>query len=255
MTARRRPPLRAGRTLAICGLAALATFGTVATGPAAFAGGPVAAVPAAHSAAAAGQESAGRLELLAEARRELTEMKRTRYQHKTEVNPEKGEYFYDCSGFVDYALTRSVPAAFEALPHDNSKARPLAEDYVHHLHRVAAGKNGGPWQTVRTPDLLPGDVIAWLATEDSTTNDTGHVVIVLEPPARNPARSNEWLVKVADSTRSPHADDSRAGGGDGLGTGIIGLDVDSSGHPVGYFWRGGVSKKAKQTEVVFGRPG
>jgi hypothetical protein len=196
----------------------------------------------------------GRAALLAEARGELAAMRDTQYQHETEVDAAKGEFYYDCSGFLDYALKRAAPAAFRALPVTASSGRPLAQDFEHHLRQ--AGQGGDPWRSVSTvPALQPGDVIAWLATPDSKTRDTGHVMIVLGTPTHNPRRSDEWLVKVADSTVSPHAQDSRTADDDGLGTGTVGLVADGTGHPVGFYWRGGVSKVAKRTEVALGRIG
>jgi hypothetical protein len=93
-----------------------------------------------------------------------------------------------------------------------------------------------------------------LATEDSATHDTGHVMVVLVPPTSNPRRSGEWLVEVADSTVSPHALDSRSRGQPGLGTGTIGLTLDANGAPTAFYWRGGISERAKPTEIALGRP-
>ncbi|WP_445184668.1 hypothetical protein ACTXG6_40910 [Pseudonocardia sp. Cha107L01] len=210
-------------------------------------------VPMAQQSALAAASGGGRAALLAEARRELAAMRDTQYQHETEVNAAKGEFYYDCSGFLDYALKRAAPAAFRALPVTASSGRPLAQDFEHHL-RQAGG--GDPWRSVSTVSaLLPGDVIAWLATPDSKTRDTGHVMIVLGAPVHNPQRADEWLVKVVDSTVSPHAQDSRGADDEGLGTGAVGLVADASGHPVGFYWRGGLSKVAKRTDVALGRLG
>lgn len=203
----------------------------------------------------AASPDAGRMALLAEVRRELVEMRDTRYQHRTAVAAREGGYYFDCSGFVDYALAHSRPANLEALPVTRS-TRPLASDFVRHFRAVAAGTAGGPWTSVGTvPELRPGDVIAWLRPAEVKSRNTGHVLVVLETPVANPRRAGEWLVKVADSTTSPHAEDSRGKSDDGLGTGTIGLSVDAAGHPVGYYWRGGVSAVLKQTEIAFGRPG
>jgi hypothetical protein len=201
--------------------------------------------------------SAGRLALLAEARRALATMRDSSYQHQTEVDAAEGAYNFDCSGFVDYALGRARPAALAALPVSSSKRRPLAKDFEHHLRAITDGANGtdGRWRAVRTvPELRPGAVIAWLRPADVHSRNTGHVVIVLRKPVPNPARADEWLVEVADSTESPHAADSRDTDGDGLGTGTIGLSVDGAGRPVGYYWRGGVSTVLQHTEISLGEP-
>jgi len=74
----------------------------------------------------------------------------------------EGAYNFDCSGFIDYALAHSVPAARNALPVTTS-TRPLAKDFEHHFRAVGNGTAAGPWRPVTTvPALRPGDVIAWL---------------------------------------------------------------------------------------------
>jgi hypothetical protein len=211
-------------------------------------------VPVAHSTTQDSTLAAakpGPTSLLAEAHHELTAMRQSRYQHKTEVNERQGKYFYDCSGLMDYALERSKPKALRALHVNPRSQRPLAEDFVHHLQK---GGTDGSWQSVGTvAELRPGNVIAWLTPADSDSDNTGHVMIVDGQPVQNPQRADEWLVKVIDSTKSPHAADSRTNGANGLGTGTVGLIANRSGHPVGYYWRGGVSTVAKHTQVALGR--
>jgi hypothetical protein len=187
--------------------------------------------------------------LLGEVRRELATARLTHYQHTTEVDEQRGEFDYDCSGFLDYALQRIDPPAYRALP--VSKTRPLAEDIVHQIRSHEAG----PWEQVATAaQLRPGDVVSWLTPQDSDSDNTGHVMIVLAAPTKNTRRDDEWLVHVADSTTSPHAADSRIGGSpNGLGTGTIGLVADDTGRPVGYYWRGAVSTELKHTVVALGR--
>jgi hypothetical protein len=212
--------------------------------------------------APAAAHGGARLALLAEVHRELATMTDSGYQHKTDVDDGEGGFYFDCSGFVDYALAHSLPADLKALPVTTS-TRPLAKDFEHHFRAAADGSGdsaaAGPWREVPTvAELRPGDVIAWLKPADVKSRNTGHVLVVLQNPVRNAARPDEWLVKVADSTTSPHAQDSRGDDADGLGTGTIGLSVegaDGGGHPVGYYWRGGVSTVLKHTEISLGQPG
>jgi hypothetical protein len=134
--------------------------------------------------------------------------------------------------------------------------RPLAEDFEHHMSAVAQGETGRPWRPVRTAAALrPGDVIAWLKPPGSTSTNTGHVMVVDQAAVRNPVRPAEWLVKVIDSTTSPHAQDTRGPSDDGLGTGTIGLQVDASGDPVGFYWQGGVTAQPTLTQVSLGQLG
>ena len=201
---------------------------------------------------ASSEVGTGAAALLAEVERELTAMRFTRYQHTTAVDEGNGSYFYDCSGLLDYALGRARPADLKPIPH--TKARPLAGDIERYLHQGLTGPIEG-WQAVARVDVLgAGDVVAWQATEDSTTGDTGHAMVALDAPTPNSARAGEWLLRVADSTLSPHALDSRRPGATGLGTGTIGLLVDERGAPTAFYWRGGISQQAKPTQIAFGRP-
>ncbi|OBK73472.1 hypothetical protein [Mycobacterium sp. 1165178.9] len=194
---------------------------------------------------------AGPATLVGEIERELSAVRATRYQHTTAVDESSGSYFYDCSGFLDYAMGRVLAADLRSIPH--TKSRPRAADIEHYLHRGLTDPIDG-WQALARVDALgPGDVIAWLATEDSTTGDTGHVMVVLEAPTQDSVRPAEWLVRVADSTLNPHARDSRKPGATGLGTGTIGLVADR-GTPTAFYWRGGASPEAKPTEIALGRP-
>lgn len=195
----------------------------------------------------------GAAALYNEAQRELSAMKKTHYQHTTAVDEAIGKFDYDCSGFIDYALGRVLPNAAKALPTSTSH-RALAGDIEQFLHKAQSQPQMG-WQGLSRVDQLgPGDLVSWLATEDSTTGDTGHVMIVLSAPTLNTARKGEWLVKVADSTLSPHAHDSRHSGQTGLGTGTIGLAVDANNAPTAFYWQGGISPHFKTTEIALGRP-
>ena len=129
--------------------------------------------PPANTNPAAGSGAAA---LVEEVERELNAMRVTRYQHTTAVDEGSGSYFYDCSGLLDYAMGRVRPADLTPVPH--IKARPLAADIEGYLHRGLTGPIEG-WQALaRVDGLGPGDVVAWQATEDSTTGDTGHVMVV-----------------------------------------------------------------------------
>jgi hypothetical protein len=195
---------------------------------------------------------AHRLAFLREVLAEFAAMRSTRYQHTTEVNAERGEYFYDCSGLIEYALARSVPEALRALP-TTSKARPLAVNIVWHLLRAPTYPDD-PWRAVHSAsELQPGDLIAWVTPRGSRSTNTGHVMVVTAAPTRSAQRCDEWLVAIVDSTSTPHAEDSRSEGSTGLGSGTVGLVVDAAGRPTAYRWRGGESPRAPRTLVALGR--
>jgi hypothetical protein len=213
---------------------------------------PVAAdPPKAGEDAQAGQ---GARLLDGEAHRQLRAMVSTAYQHETFVDEAEGIFRFDCSGFLGYALGKSLPTRLQAVRRA-SVARPLAKHY--HAFFAALPEAGGRdgWSRVtRASDLRPGDVIAWLKPVGLASRNTGHVMIVRAAPTRSTTRRDELLVQVTDSTASPHGGDTRAPSEHGLGSGTIGLLVDAKGAPVGYRWNGGVSKTAWSTEIALARP-
>jgi hypothetical protein len=234
-------------------VASVLLAGLVGTGCAHGHTRPAAVSPSVSPSNSATTGAAGAALLLGEVQRELAAMKKTHYQHTTAVDEAIGKFDYDCSGMVDYALDRVLARDAQALPTSTSR-RPLAGDIERFLHNTIDRPAQG-WRAVTRVDQLgPGDLVAWLVTEDSTTGDTGHVMVVLDAPRSNATRNGEWLVQVADSTLSPHALDSRHQGETGLGTGTIGLVVDANGGPVAFYWKGGISEHAKPTEIALGEP-
>ncbi len=192
--------------------------------------------------------------LLLEGNRELNAFKTGRYDHHVSVDEAEGRFDYDCSGFLDYALSRVDPEALKWLPiTSKSKKRPLAQDFFALFDELS--KDGkGPWKSVRHPrNLKPGDIVAWLKAPDNDSHNTGHVMLVRKHAFKNPDGPNEILVPIIDSTMSAHAEDNRPKGQTGLGTGIIGILVDSNGRAVGYRWKGGQSKRSVETQIAFGR--
>jgi hypothetical protein len=128
---------------------------------------PSATSPALPLPATTSATPSGSATLVGEVERELNAMRFTRYQHATAVDESSGNYLYDCSGFLDYAMGRVLAADLRSIPH--TKSRPRAADIEGYLHRGLTDSIDG-WQALARADALgPGDVIAWLATEDSTT--------------------------------------------------------------------------------------
>lgn len=68
------------------------------------------------------------------------------------------------------------------------------------------------------------------------------------PPAIAPGLergSAAWLAALPRDAREP--------GIGGVGSGVIGLATDATGHPVAYWWRGGVSRHRLVTSIMLGR--
>jgi hypothetical protein len=193
--------------------------------------------------------------LLSEANRELKLVKISSYSHKTHVNEAVGQFEYDCSGFLKYALSRSVPEALHSLQTATVR-RPLAKHFVGFVTSLPSGKVVGRWKRIdRVTDLAPGDIIAWIKPPTVVSDNTGHVMIVRAAIRRHPKRSNEIIIPIIDSTATRHGrSDSRHKAAEtGLGTGSIILVVDDSGQAIGYRWSRSQNSRRYTTKVVLAR--
>ena len=181
-------------------------------------------------------------------------MKSTEYVHPPyTVDETNGVYKFDCLGFADHALMDADMTAYAAI---GKGANPSIESYAAYFNKLSTTTpDAAGWTKVAYPaDLAPGDICLWLKP---STLDTGHMWIIAGTPAVNPKRSGEVLVRILDSTGTPHSDDSRTGAANktGLGSGILGMMTDSGGNPIGLYWEGGASTGAgeKDTTIVCGR--
>jgi hypothetical protein len=208
------------------------------------------ALPVAVTATAPGP--AARAALHAEANRILSRSKSSRYVHTSNIDESAGVFELDCSGFVDYAVARTAPAALEAL-RGNRKKRPLAKHYVELVSALAPGQSKGPWHRLtKASELEPGDIVAWLKPDDVVSKNTGHVMIVGGPVT---ASDGEVAVPILDSTSVAHGSgDSRSKTkATGLGRGTIHLLVGPNGEPVAYRWSNGRKAKPHTTTIALAR--
>lgn len=187
--------------------------------------------------------------LLTEVDRQLRAVRVTSYSHAVRIDEASGTFVYDCSGFVGYAVGNVNGAALREV-RDGGK-RPLAKHFEAFFAAIPA--HASHWSRVeRAIDLAPGDVVAWIRPPDSTSKNTGHVLVVHGAPSRRAA--GEILVPIADSTAVPHGStDSRAAAhASGLGTGSIVLVVDDAGRPTGFRWTP-ASRRIYTTPIAMGR--
>ncbi|MBD2120983.1 hypothetical protein [Trichocoleus sp. FACHB-262] len=193
--------------------------------------------------------------LLREANRELKAAKASTYSHKTQVNEALGQFNYDCSGFLKYAIARSVPEALRSLQTATVR-RPLAKHFVGFVTSLPSGKVVGRWKRIeRATDLAPGDIIAWLKPPTVVSDNTGHVMIVRAAIRQHPKRSNEIIIPIIDSTatRHGHSDSRHKAAETGLGTGSIVLVVDDSGKAIGYRWSRSENSRRHTTKIALTR--
>jgi hypothetical protein len=175
------------------------------------------------------------------------------YTYGLSVDEKHGVYKFDCSGMAQWILKRSAPIAATTVAFGLSP-RPLARDFQRRIARVPTDRERGGWQRVRrVAELAPGDVVAWIKPDEIDSPNTGHVAFVLLPPVLAPGYDNAWLVRIADSTRLYHDDDTRIGrNGFGFGT-ILLVSNPDTGEPTAYGWVG-LKWRAFETAIALGRP-
>ncbi|MHB8162973.1 MAG: hypothetical protein ACYDDV_01345 [Methanoregula sp.] len=188
-----------------------------------------------------------------EAYRMFLNMKSTEYVHPPyTIDDAAGIYKFDCLGFVDHVLMNADPTGYTAI---GQGVNPSIESYARYFNRLdPKTPDATGWTRVAHPiNLKPGDICLWLKP---STLDTGHMWIIAGEPKVNQKRNNEVLVRIFDSSIA-HSDDSRTSPvyKTGLGSGILGMMVDSEGNPIGLYWEGGESTTAgeKATTIVCGR--
>lgn len=200
--------------------------------------------------------------LFQEATRQFESMTSTLYQHKTQVDPTTGSHRYDCVGFVSHALKQAAPkareSAFKALKIQPGRI-PTPGLYCSFFNSLAGKPQEGWTAVAKVSDLRPGDVVAW---ERITTTSNGHAVVIAGLPVAGP--QGTWVVKVYDSTASPHGDDSRptdkraevlaaSGNRSGLGHGLMAFSADPvTGALTGYRWA--PASKTVVALIAAGRP-
>lgn len=202
------------------------------------------------AAAQSGPEETAPSRIRSACRKILSTTKESHYQHITHVDEDTGIYDVDCSGLLCYVLKKVAPEHYAAIPISKTHRRPLALQFYEafaspdeHIARY--------WQTIhRLKDARPGDVLVWRKAEQLPGKDTGHVMIIDQPPVED--GKDMYRVTVIDSTESPHADDTRKDGATGVGRGTMWFLVDSDSRPTAYHWRLR-NGKPREIEIAIGR--
>ena len=142
-------------------------------------------------------------------------MRETRYQHRARVRVHRGEYFFDCSGMVQWVLSRTARRSMLDL---DEGERPLAIHFVWRIQRAPTDRFRSGWRRIeRMGDVRPGDAFAWERPENFRSRNTGHVGFVIAPPRRI-GDTRVYAVRVADASRYTHQDDTRPWPGPGEAT-------------------------------------
>jgi hypothetical protein len=177
------------------------------------------------------------------------------YQSETYMNESNGTRRADCSGLAGYIVKRASERAWELLLTGTGKGRPASEDFHDYIKSRSNARNTGTlgkWRRLNyAKSLKPGDMLVWKYPASWGKSTTGHTMIVKGNAV--PGRANEILVDVTDSVMSKHANDTRGVGDTGPGAGRIGLRVDDTGKPIGYYWSGGISTTVNYASIAMGR--
>lgn len=134
----------------------------------------------------------------------------------------------DCSGFVSYVLSKSMPAAYQAVNEykENNANSTISGDKIawprafiyESLFSSLATTPQPSWTAVTNiTQVQPGDIIAWclgkfcLPDGQGSANDTGHVMVVADRPTQVlpippnlPDSAVVWSVPVYDSSSLRH---------------------------------------------------
>lgn len=166
----------------------------------------------------------------------LVEMNESKYQHTTEIDEKTGVWNCDCSGLMGHILRRHFPEAYLHVdgPTRPERTRPLAANFCETF--IATGEKntkGIPWKRIiKVIDLRPGDLFAWKSLKIVKGKSTGHVLMIAGTPKLDD--NGLYRVRVVDSTRGLHANDSRTQETLGVGSGDIWLSADKDGNLNGF---------------------
>lgn len=172
----------------------------------------------------------------------------TNYQHGKSVvswKSDTSDYqcHTDCSGFLNALFGQSYGWEKAYFKVWLGVSRPYA---YHYFDAIMAGNGFAPIHQIN--DVQPGDIIAIRYVDRSEhDNNTGHCMLVADTPHGLTPKpllvngTNQYTVRVIDSSKSPHGnDDSRRISDsqeyDGLGQGNLRLYADNEGNVVGYSW-------------------
>jgi hypothetical protein len=227
--------------------------GTLPSPPAAS---PSGATPAWSVQAPQASASAG--PLLAQGIQTYQTLVQTQYNHKYTINPASGTYFWDCIGFVNWALRQSTPNAWTAF-HTAMNVPTTNSGNVGLWATFLTGNPGPSWSVVPAVSqltggevmIVPGEVVVGGRVVYGSTaagiGYPGHAVIIAGPPLL--LSDGSYAVFVYDSTALPgHGKwdsrnfDSRAldepgtTRASGTGYGTMRLTVSATGAPTAVYW-------------------
>jgi hypothetical protein len=132
-------------------------------------------------------------------------------------------------------LKKVSPEAYKVIPRSGTEKRPFAHDFYEWFTGAPAPDKApadAKWTRIeKLADARPGDVIAWKNENYQPGENTGHVMIIVEPPEAD--GKDVQKVVVIDSSAHGHGNDTRKKGESGIGRGTLWFLVNENGEPVG----------------------
>ena len=169
--------------------------------------------------------------MIEEATKILSNKRISAYDYKKSIDEKEGIYIFDCSTFISFVLKKSSPEALNALHVDEHHTHARAKNFYEFLARLDEGERVQGWMGIkRIQNVQAGDIIAWKYDPKLKKRDTGHVIMVYEKPVLE--EKGLWRVRVLDSTKGKHAQDSRGENENGLGLGVMWFRVNQEGFPI-----------------------
>lgn len=152
----------------------------------------------------------------------------------------------NCSGLVNNLLVRQHLAAplqevqdYIASQNNIQKPNfldPTPSDYVSFFSMIGPLQH---WRRVYAPkeELQEGDIVAYTSdvNMDLSSERGQHMMIVADKVKLDLNSSIVW-VPIFDSTKIPHGESDLRNNGNGIGQGIIGLEIDAKGSPTRIQW-------------------
>lgn len=284
-----RPSLTRTRSALMAAGIALMAACLLGSGSPALAAMPAATPPVPPAASPAGAKPAWGVQapqapasagpLLAQAISTFQTMTATRYDHAYTINPAAGIYYWDCIGFVNWALAQATPNAHAAF--HTAMNVPRGSGHVGLWAQFLSGDPGPAWQRVPSVTgltggevmILPGEIVNGGQIVYGSAPDgvhyPGHATIVAGPAL--PLSDGSYAIFVYDSTALPghgrwdsrYTDpraqplpDTTRKSGTGFGT--MRVTVDASGAPTAAYWSAStkrpISFQGQPVVPIFSRP-
>ncbi|MDD2383536.1 MAG: hypothetical protein PHN18_05055 [Sulfurospirillaceae bacterium] len=169
--------------------------------------------------------------MIDEATKILSNKRISAYDYKKSIDEKEGVYIFDCSTFISFILKKSSPKALKALHVDEHHTHARAKNFYEFLSPLIEGEIVHGWMGIKQmQNVHVGDIIVWKYDPSLKKHDTGHVVMVYEKPILE--EEGLWRVRVMDSTKGKHAQDSRGQNENGLGIGTMWFRVNKEDFPI-----------------------